>query len=55
MLQMTYIKFYAKCKKCENEEEFEYLCVDGREFDCLRCGNKLKNEIDTEFSIIPIN
>lgn len=49
---MTYINFFAKCKTCETEEEFEYLNVDSREFDCLKCGTKLKNEIDTEFPII---
>ena len=37
-------EFYAKCNKCETEEEFTYLNVDDREFYCLRCGEKLKNE-----------
>ena len=46
------IEFFAKCKKCETEEEFLYVNVDNREFDCLRCGEKLKNEKLAENIII---
>lgn len=45
-------QFYSKCKKCETEEEFTYVNVDDREFDCLRCGEKLKNEKTLEVAII---
>jgi predicted nucleic acid-binding Zn ribbon protein len=45
---MMSIKFSAKCKKCETEEEFKYVGLEDSEFDCLRCGEKLKNEITTK-------
>ncbi len=51
---MMCINFYAKCKKCETEEEFIYIGLIGSEFDCLRCGGKLKNETVTEDTIVTI-
>jgi hypothetical protein len=49
-----FIKFYSKCKRCETEEEFSYIGAEDSKFDCLRCGEKLSNEIieDTIIAII---
>lgn len=38
-------QFKAKCKKCETEEEFEYIGEKDSEHQCLKCGKKLENEI----------
>lgn len=45
-------KFYAKCKRCETEEEFEYVSVLGLDISCLRCGEKLINEINVQVPIL---
>lgn len=49
---MMFIKFSAKCKRCETEEEFVYVGLEESEFDCLHCGEKLNNEVVTENNII---
>lgn len=48
MRQMMSIEFYSKCKKCSTEEEFKYVGFGDSEFKCLKCGEKLENEIRTK-------
>ena len=45
---MTYriYKFISTCENCEEVEEFICCGENDTEYKCLRCGNKLENEID---------
>ncbi len=38
-------QFKSKCKTCNTEEEFEYIGMKDSEYQCLKCGKKLINEI----------
>lgn len=38
-------QFKSKCKKCETEEEFEYIGDKDSKFKCQKCGKELENEI----------
>lgn len=37
--------FKAKCERCETEEEFECVGEKNSEYQCLKCGKVLINEI----------
>jgi len=37
-------QFKSTCKRCDTEEEFEYIGLIGSEHQCLRCGEILINE-----------
>ena len=52
MLPTMSIDFYAKCKKCDTEEEFKFIGVDDRKFTCLRCGEDLENEKSVQNIIV---
>lgn len=38
-------KFKSKCEYCNTEEEFEYCGEENVDFQCMKCGKILKNEI----------
>lgn len=39
-------KFLSTCKNCSEIEEFMCCGEIGTEYKCLKCGEKLENEVD---------
>lgn len=39
------LKFKNRCQNCNSEEEFEYVGEEDIEFQCMKCGKIIKNEI----------